>query len=57
MAELKQCPFCGCTAQPFINQAKEYHGVTCMNCSAKIFGFATKELATKAWNKRIGEVL
>ena len=51
-SNLKPCPFCGCEAVAFVDKTSNYHGVTCMNCTARIFGYSTKDLAEKAWNKR-----
>lgn len=50
--ELKPCPFCGCEAVAIVDKNSNYHGVTCMNCTARIFGYSTKELSVNAWNKR-----
>ena len=54
--ELKPCPFCGCKAVLYENKIvdKTYYGITCMNCTVRIFGFATKEIAMQQWNRRNG---
>lgn len=52
MAELKPCPFCGGKARHFEGDISA-NGVTCIKCSAKIYGYTTKGAATKAWNRRV----
>lgn len=49
--ELKPCPFCGGEARRYYGNHDMY-GVTCKKCTAKIFGYATKASATRAWNRR-----
>lgn len=51
MAELKPCPFCGGEAKRYYGYHDMY-GVTCKKCSAKVYGYASKGGATKAWNRR-----
>lgn len=51
MAELKCCPFCGGEARRYYGNHDMY-GITCKKCTAKIYGYANKASATKAWNKR-----
>ena len=51
MAELLPCPFCGNDARRYYGNHDMY-GITCQNCSAKIYGYANKASATKAWNTR-----
>ena len=54
MSELKPCPFCGCKAQTFFNDlpSQRVYGVSCMCCTAKVYGWATKETAENRWNRR-----
>ena len=54
MSELKPCPFCGGEARRYYGNT-ECYGVCCKKCSAKIYGYASKGSATKAWNKRAKE--
>lgn len=61
MSELKPCPFCGCTAVLFENRGANnqmpLYGVTCMNCTARIYGYAKKDLAEEKWNKRVPQTV
>ena len=51
LVKLKPCPFCG-------GQARRYegifdaHGICCTKCTAKIYGYASKATASRAWNRR-----
>lgn len=53
---LKPCPFCGGKAVTFYRDQPTHdskvYGVTCMSCSARVFGYSLKEAAAKAWNRR-----
>ena len=49
--KLKPCPFCGGEAKHYEGKT-DAHGVTCMRCSVKMYGYASKGAATRAWNKR-----
>ena len=53
MAEIKllPCPFCGEEARRYYGHTDCY-GITCKKCSAKIYGYANKASATRAWNTR-----
>ena len=52
MTVIKHCPFCGCEAVAFVTHINHYHGVSCMGCTARIYGYSTRELAVEAWNRR-----
>lgn len=55
MIELKPCPFCGGEAGVFYRKQgydAPAYGVTCMCCSAKVFGYSLREGAERAWNRR-----
>ena len=56
LSDLKDCPFCGCTAVLFENRGNNnqmpLYGVTCMNCTARIYGYVKKEIAREKWNNR-----
>ncbi len=54
MAELKPCPFCGGEARRYNGNIDSY-GVVCNKCGAKVYGYASKASATKAWNTRTKE--
>ena len=49
--ELKPCPFCGGEARRYYG-GYDSHGVACKKCTAKIYGYASKASATRAWNRR-----
>lgn len=49
---LLTCPFCRTKATVFYNNRDSYWGVTCMGCTARIYGYSTRELALAYWNKR-----
>jgi len=49
--ELKRCPFCNGEARSYEGKI-DAHGVCCKKCSAKIYGYASKAAATRAWNRR-----
>lgn len=49
--KLKPCPFCGGEAKHYEGKT-DAHGVTCMRCSVKMYGYASKGAATRAWNNR-----
>ena len=49
--ELKPCPFCGGEARRYYGNY-DMHGITCKKCTAKIYGYANKASATRAWNRR-----
>ncbi len=55
--DLKHCPFCGREAVAFVDKTSNYHGVTCMSCTARIFGYSTHELAADRWNKRVPQTV
>ena len=48
---LKPCPFCGGEARGYEGKI-DAHGVVCNKCGAKIYGYASKGAATRAWNRR-----
>jgi Lar family restriction alleviation protein len=48
---LKPCPFCGGEARRYDGRV-EYFGVCCSKCGAKVYGYASKSAASRAWNKR-----
>ncbi|MBR2302027.1 MAG: Lar family restriction alleviation protein [Bacteroidaceae bacterium] len=49
--KLKPCPFCG--GKPRRYEGKiDGHGIACSKCSLKMYGYASKGAATRAWNKR-----
>ena len=52
--ELKPCPFCGGEARRYFGNW-DMHGVVCGKCGAKIYGYAIKAAATRAWNRRAYE--
>ena len=49
--KLKPCPFCGGEARRYYGHMDCY-GITCKKCSAKIYGYANKASAARAWNRR-----
>lgn len=49
--ELKPCPFCGREARRY-HGTHDMYGVACTKCTAKIYGYASKASATRAWNRR-----
>ena len=51
MVKLKNCPFCNGEARRYYGHTDSY-GIVCKKCGAKIYGYASKASATKAWNKR-----
>ncbi len=51
MSELKCYPFCGGEARRYYGNY-DMHGVVCKKCNGKVYGYANKASATKAWNKR-----
>ena len=51
MAELLPCPFCGGEARRYYGNTDCY-GITCKKCTCKIYGYANKASATRAWNTR-----
>lgn len=52
MEELKKCPFCGGEAKIV---GYSLFWIVCEECLAETAGFATKEEAIKAWNRRVEE--
>lgn len=58
-ADLKKCPFCGCTAYYDTYHYKGFgntHVVRCNGCDAETFEYYTPEEAANAWNMRYEEV-
>ena len=56
MEAIKYCPFCGKEAKVIYNNKPSdnvTYGVTCMNCTARVFGYSLPEPAIKAWNRRV----
>ena len=57
MDELKTCPFCGGSAMVFENSGAGHqmpvYGVACMNCSARVYGYAQRSVAEMVWNRRV----
>ena len=54
MAELKPCPFCGCTDIRVARDTDaiiERHRAICFKCSAQMYR-GTAEKAIEAWNRR-----
>lgn len=52
MEELKKCPFCGGEAKIV---GYSLFWIVCEECLTETAGFATKEEAIKAWNRRVEE--
>jgi Lar family restriction alleviation protein len=54
MAELKQCPFCGCTDIRIARDTEaiiERYRAICFECSAQMHRGTPQEV-TEAWNRR-----
>lgn len=57
MAELKPCPFCGCTDIRVMKEGEsitERHRAICFRCSAQIYR-GTPKSAIEAWNRRASD--
>ena len=52
--KLRECPFCGGEARRYFGE-HDFYGIVCQKCSAKVYGYASKGAATKAWQRRVGE--
>ena len=52
--ELKPCPFCGFEARAYFGN-NDMNGIVCKKCGAKVFGYATKAWAKRAWNRRAND--
>lgn len=57
MKAIKYCPFCGKEAKIFVRDIPPYdskvYGVSCMACTARVFGYSLPEIAVEMWNKRV----
>ena len=49
--ELKPCPFCGGEARRYCGNT-DANSIVCKRCGAKVYGYASKSAATRAWNRR-----